>query len=294
MGWCIIQHPKTVSGKKGDEVTVYGRVYVEGITDQTVDGVDENPLVVAQIGGAPPEYPVEEWDDVWDYALPFAGYGNDDEYKATFTVDFVGEINYLFRFSADGGNTWTLCDQDGIAADPPNFGHAVFADNGVESPCDSNPCNEPTPVCVEDATSEGFSCHPQYNVGWCILQHPKEFTGTASSILEAYGQVYIQGITDQTHGTDEHPLVKAQFGIGYTSVEHDGWVDALPNTGFNNNNDNDEYMTNLSFADFGITGELVYLFRFSADGGNTWTLCDQDGIAADPPNFGHATITPTP
>jgi hypothetical protein len=38
---------------------------------------------------------------------------NNDEHQATLTPDMSGEFNYVFRFSGNGGDSWTYCDQEG-------------------------------------------------------------------------------------------------------------------------------------------------------------------------------------
>ena len=39
--------------------------------------------------------------------------GNDDEYQATFVAPAAGSYRYAYRFSVDGGSTWTYCDANG-------------------------------------------------------------------------------------------------------------------------------------------------------------------------------------
>jgi hypothetical protein len=46
--------------------------------------------------------------------------GNDDEYMATILAPAIGSApvlyDYTFRFSLDGGDSWTYCDIDGAGS----------------------------------------------------------------------------------------------------------------------------------------------------------------------------------
>jgi hypothetical protein len=87
---------------------VYGQVYEAG----TTEAAGSDGRVWAQLGWGPttanPEYePGWTWAD--------AGYNtqaeNNDEYQASFAAPAAGEYRYAYRFSLDGGQTWTYCDK---------------------------------------------------------------------------------------------------------------------------------------------------------------------------------------
>jgi hypothetical protein len=159
-------------------------------------------------------------------------------------------------------------------------------------PCDPNPCGGGTPVCLADATPQGYTCYPQYNVGYCVVQWPKTIDGMVGDTADVFGRVWIDGITNITQdAVDISPLVKAQFGGRPLGEEfaNDAWSDAAPNTagGLDWDNDDEYWIENLPLD---YPGVYEYAFRFSADGGATWTVCDVNGIAGETPTFGVVTV----
>ena len=53
----------------------------------------------------------------WFDATFNSQYGNDDEYQGYFQApELVGTYWYTYRFSLDGGATWTYCDLDGAGS----------------------------------------------------------------------------------------------------------------------------------------------------------------------------------
>ena len=159
--WCRLQWPLDIAEMAGTEVTVFGRVYEAGITDATT-GVDADPALVGQVGYGPDASdptgnPDWSWIDAtpnpeWDGAV--AGEADNDEYEATFSVPAVGVYDHAYRFSVDGGATWTYCDGDQVGSDN---GYQVDNAGAMESlpgPCDPNPCDQPTaPECDADGVT---------------------------------------------------------------------------------------------------------------------------------------------
>nr|HPG35023.1 hypothetical protein [bacterium] len=174
-----------------------------------------------------------------------------------------------------------------------NFVINGTADGCEPDPCDPNPCSGGTPVCRADETPEGYSCYPDYNVDWCIVQFPKAVEGALlGDKVDLYSRVYIPGITTVTaDAIDLHPLLKVQFGgapVGtpVSEWEADTWTDATPNEGYGND---DEYMV-LQHT-LTIAGEFDYTFRYSVDAGQTWTVCDTEGnMPYDPAKLGFASV----
>lgn len=118
--WCITQFPQSITAGVNEPISVYGRVYVYLLTDQTV-GNDLDVDLVAAVGygpvGSPPD--IGEWTWIpasanpnWDGSI-IAGALNDDEYVATLSVPNVGNYDFAYRFSYDAGNVWTYCDTNG-------------------------------------------------------------------------------------------------------------------------------------------------------------------------------------
>ncbi len=120
LGWCNLQHPQEVWGQAALPFTVYGRVYVAGLTDRT-HAVDDHRRLVAAGGVGPPGAAPNSADWSWFLATPNTtwdaaamGAVNNDEYQAdVFCPQEAGEYDFAFRLSDDGGETWTYCDIDG-------------------------------------------------------------------------------------------------------------------------------------------------------------------------------------
>jgi hypothetical protein len=119
VGWSVIQWPKSVEdSESGTPITIYGRVYIEGVTDQTGAMGDAHPLVKAQWGVSETDSnpTTDPGDFSWEDATLNSGmdetWGNNDEYTYDSTPPAAGTYYYVYRFSADGGSTWTYCDTD--------------------------------------------------------------------------------------------------------------------------------------------------------------------------------------
>jgi hypothetical protein len=128
VGFCRLQYPGSI-GPGGDvtalPATIYGRVYVQGLTDQSPQN-NLSPLLVAQAGYGPfGSDPRTQNTWAWVQALPNPDYpnvspeANNDEYQATFQPSIPrGDYSFTVRFSYDGGTTWLTCDRDGVTSGP--------------------------------------------------------------------------------------------------------------------------------------------------------------------------------
>ncbi len=124
------------------------------------------------------------------------------------------------------------------------------------------------------------ACRTPVSVGFCRLQYPDTITDVATGKVTTYGRVYVAGVTDQTTQTDADPRVVAQVGYGDTGTTPDtwsAWTDAAPNSAYDGATsgeaNNDEYQADLTLpAAPGQSFDTAY--RFSGDGGLTWTYCD--------------------
>ncbi len=114
--FCRIQFPDSITDVPGTTQTVFSRIFVQGITDQS--GVnDPSPSVVVQLGLGTGSDPTTY---TYAAAAPNPGYGpgspgyepNNDEYLASFTVPSAPGTaeSYAYRLSDDGGTTWIYCD----------------------------------------------------------------------------------------------------------------------------------------------------------------------------------------
>jgi glycosidase len=116
IGYAVLQYPKTLNQViTANYTTVYGQVYVQGLTDSGGD----TGAIMAQVGfGAQISDPAT-WDpDTWTWSPMTYNPGhtgdNNYEYQGSLRADAVGTYNYLVRFSTDGGLSWVYGDQDGF------------------------------------------------------------------------------------------------------------------------------------------------------------------------------------
>ncbi|MGE5156111.1 MAG: alpha-amylase family glycosyl hydrolase, partial [Betaproteobacteria bacterium] len=134
---------------------------------------------------------------------------------------------------------------------------------------------------------------PQYVIGWANLQWPPtldQVISTVNRTANVYGQVWIDGVTDQPGAA---PGLRAQAGYGpvgsnpATSTAWT-WVEASFNTNAGNN---DEFQS--SFLPETV-GSFDYVSRYSTSGGAGWLYADLNGPVASgalPPNPGKLTVT---
>ncbi|MCK6528131.1 hypothetical protein L6R50_11435 [Myxococcota bacterium] len=104
--WCTHQWPDPIALYVGGIVTVYGRVYADGVTADP----GASPDVVAEVGVGPDgSLP---WDGGWDWHSTIfnAQYGNDDEYRLDLGGYDAGGYDLAWRFSLDAGTSWLYCD----------------------------------------------------------------------------------------------------------------------------------------------------------------------------------------
>jgi hypothetical protein len=113
---CRLQSPAVAEVQTGATVTVYGRVFEEGITDQSTAN---DPSIVSQVGYGP-DGTNPETASGWTFAAsaPNAAYGEGspgfeatfDEHVGSFTAPAPGTYDFAYRFSLDGGTTYLYCD----------------------------------------------------------------------------------------------------------------------------------------------------------------------------------------
>jgi fibronectin type 3 domain-containing protein len=112
IGYAVLQWPKTMTWTisiNGTD-TVYGQVYVAGITD--ANGPASS--ILAQAGFGPPGSDPSAASWTWNDAAFNVRAGNNYEYAAKLFPESVGTFDYAYRFSTDGGRSWTYGDQDGV------------------------------------------------------------------------------------------------------------------------------------------------------------------------------------
>ncbi len=147
----------------------------------------------------------------------------------------------------------------------------------------------------ESRPSNEVSAMPHLVIGWANLQWPPTMQHTISVLNRtpnAYGQVWIDGVTNQPGPTD---TLRAQLGFGPAGSNPAGnpawvWVDASFNTDAGNN---DEFVASL-LPD--AVGSFDYLYRYTTTNGRDWLYADQNGPIAGgslPPNPGKLTVNPS-
>ena len=110
--FCILQFPSSlevVAGQASGQV--FGRVFESGVTESFGDAGLSAQLGFGALGSDPR-------DGGWTWIN--AGYGgqqgNEDEYVASFGPMAAGSYGYTFRFSFDGGQSYTLADLNGAGS----------------------------------------------------------------------------------------------------------------------------------------------------------------------------------
>jgi glycosidase len=132
---------------------------------------------------------------------------------------------------------------------------------------------------------------PQMLINWANLQRPPSIEHTLSALeptAELYGQVWIEGHTDQPGPTEG---LIAQLGYGREGSPPEGnpqwiWVDALFH---GDDGDNDQFVGQLLPE---APGTYHYAYRYSTTAGRTWLYADLDGSenGYDPAQAGNLTV----
>lgn len=118
--------------------TIYGRVYEAGVTEPAGPAAS----ITSQIGYGPGgSNPTTSGGWTWSGASFNIQLGNDEEYQASFTAPaFNGTYAYTYRFSIDGGTTWTAADLNGAGSnagltfEPSQLGVMTVIDGLVPEP----------------------------------------------------------------------------------------------------------------------------------------------------------------
>jgi hypothetical protein len=115
--FCRVQFPDTITDVPATTQTVYGRVFIQGVTDQS--GIDDpvGANVEIELGLGTSTDPTQL---AYTATTPNASYGpgspgyeaNNDEYQGNFVVPSAPGTTeyYAFRLSNDANATWLYCD----------------------------------------------------------------------------------------------------------------------------------------------------------------------------------------
>jgi hypothetical protein len=229
--FCRLQSVSGTTVGSGDAVTVVGRVYVPGVTNE--DGPGANLQVQVGLGDANVNASTEPTAFTWKTAT-YSREAEDetatDEVTAQLHPAYTGSRMVSMRYSTDG-STWTYCDKDGSDVGGYTTGqqHALTVNN-----------------------------HSDF--GYCNLQHPFSMAPTGGDRV-VYGQAYKQGVTDS--GGAGAGLV-AELGYGGLTQDPgvNGWTwIAAPYLG--DSGGNDEFSVALPELPAGT----AYMYRYSFNGG---------------------------
>jgi hypothetical protein len=143
---------------------------------------------------------------------------------------------------------------------------------------DGDPTATPAAQPQEFRLADAYA--PSNTINWCNVQFPTTATLTTGGTETVYGQLYIAGYTDAQSTVFDSPSIVSQLGVGPDNSDPStatgwSWTDASPNTGFDFSQNNDEYQATLTAPT--TAGNYDYAYRFSGDGGQTWTYCDSNG-----------------
>nr|MDA3863710.1 hypothetical protein [Deltaproteobacteria bacterium] len=114
--YCHLQYPATTEVNQNTSTElIYGRVYEESSTP----GIGQGAFISAQVGfGNENSVPDDSW--TWfstyyngDYDGLTVGDLANDEFAGSMDATILGPFDYAYRFSLDGGLSWTYCDLDG-------------------------------------------------------------------------------------------------------------------------------------------------------------------------------------
>ena len=265
---------------QGSAFETYSEVYVPGVTGE--NGTHSG--IIGQMGYVVAD-PTKTLNDVtWTNASRNELYGGEaadkhDEYMSPNVVPAVaGSYVVFYRYSADNGSTWTYCDGAGVATEL-NIMNIKLVTVTTSSSDDSG-----------EGGDSGNSNPSNVSIGWCAVTWPDThfgvtpYTYPANKSLDVYAQVYAEGVTGE-NGT--HSGITAQFGYLDTvnsnkTYEEIIWNDARLNENFDYSRapGNDEYM--IAGEVKPPVGQYVAFYRFSGDGGKTWTFCDGVGVLTSP------------
>ncbi len=258
---CGVQFPMIAeSMQTGDEITLYGRIFEPGLTDQA-DLPDE--LLAEALLGPADANPEEDFAAFTVLsATRNPDYIGDDfeEFETTFTISEAGTHAYVYRFSLDDGDNWTYCGIDSLRTeddiDPTRFGAIVASDDTPE------PINY---------------CHT-----W-----PEALTGDADADgPEISMEIFHDGVTNQAGapGDSGELEVEGGFGLAGTNPALSGyhWT-SLAYAGTSPGPEDNHEFEGLLYeeADAPAAGDYHAITRARLIGEETWTYCTTDQAQGD-------------
>jgi hypothetical protein len=111
---CELEAPTTLVLMTGSSSgPILGRVLEAGVTE----GPGQGAGIVAELGFGPrTQNPQHQLGWRWAPASFQSQQGTSDRFSGSFTAPAPGSYAFTYRFSVDGGVTWTYCDADGAGS----------------------------------------------------------------------------------------------------------------------------------------------------------------------------------
>jgi hypothetical protein len=240
-------------GQSTGELT--GELFVAGVTNAMGQGAG----VMAELVWGPSAAAPSTWTN-----RVTAGYKGDaagldpnnpanDRYAAVITPAMEGDFGFAYRFSVDGGTTWSLCDTDGSDGTAAGFEDAKVGELAV-----ANAAPPSVAFCQTETVSARVA------------------PGQATSALR--GQLYVPGVTQ---GAGAGAGVQGRVLWGPRAASPATWTTSAAATYLEDEDGlvpgakaNDRYTAVLTPA---MEGDFGYVYQFSLDGGANWSSCDTDG-----------------
>lgn len=251
---------------------ITGTVYVAGITNMAGQGNG----ITAELAWGPRNQDPSTWTEfVSPSYLEDADGLNpgdlaNDRYAGQITVANEGDYGFAYRFSLDGGASYSWCDVDG--SDGTEMGFQA-----------------------DRVGALNVSTAPGPQITFCQTETLSSQALVNMASGEITGLVYALGETDAM-GAGAN--VTAELVWGPKSDHPAMWNNTVPATykedvdGLNQGDlANDRFAATITPQ---MAGDFGYYFRFSLDGGTIWVGCDTDGsdgqaASFDPGNTGTLT-----
>jgi hypothetical protein len=230
---------------------VFGRVFVDGLTNAPRDGAPGLDALVGEFGVAPAE-DLSEASWTWRPATNARSVDANHEFEAPLTAPATeGVFRYAYRFRAHAEAPWTRCDLDG-------------SDNGF------------------DSAVTGLLTVASPRTAWCRIQYPTDeiLMAAGETTERLYGRVHAPGLTGDSR-TGPPEAIESQVGYGPRRTTPDDswtWAPGAFNVSVDNGIDglrtNDEHVATLTVQ---TPGTYAWAWRFRVTPGGPWRTCDLNG-----------------
>jgi hypothetical protein len=242
--WCklggeVVDPPPNLRLKVGAAgITVYGQVYLMGVTTQTGAGAG----LVAELGYGDPTAQPSNWTWVAATFNKDTQGGANDEFQATLPNPGAGTYAFAYRFRVNGG-PFRYCDADGLAVN----GFTV-AQAGLLTV---------TPVGID-------SCNLQFPPAINVRQ--------GASTGDIYGRVFAETVSEAA-GPGTGISAEVGYGPPGDAPSNGTWTWASATYNVEVSGGGEEYKARLTGP---VPGAYAMAYRFRYNGG-AWSYCDLDG-----------------